>query len=177
MPTGRGAIRGPAGLLFLSLLFAFVLVGCDLTVEDPQRADDNSQRNATSVAELPAYDASVSAIDFDPPLSRDVLLNPAQGVKLLAAIENKGTLPLASLTVDARVITQKGEEVAHDRTLIDKLSPGETKLVEFRGMAPSATLTSVPRSPSYRVRVSVSGAPLDANGADDVREVIVRVAQ
>jgi hypothetical protein len=163
-----------AALLLILFASALIAIGCELIVEDPARARGDAQRNAmsTAVADLPEYDVSVSAIDFDPPLKQQTMLSTHKTVKLLAAIENKGTMPLNQLSVEARVASQKGDFSAQDRVQIDRLSPGETKVVEFAGVAPVQML---PKSPSYRIRVSVDSQQSSGNLRSNYREVIVRV--
>ncbi len=176
MPLRRDATRGPAVLVFLLLVLAFTLSGCELTIESPRKAPNDAQRAAlsTGIAQLPDYDVAVSAIDFDPPLNRETVLNSQRPIKLLAAVENKGTMPATGLTVEARITSQKGEFTAQDRAQIERLSPGETRLVEFVGVAP-VPVNTLPRSPSYQIRVTVSGKQLDGNTSNNTREVIVRV--
>ncbi len=174
MPGLRDAARGPA---VLTLLFVLILVtaGCDLVVEDPSGArNDDIQRSAmsTAVADLPDYDVEVTGIDFDPPLKRETLLSTQTGVKLLAAVENKGTMPLTRLVVVARVTSQKGDFSVHDQVPVARLSPGETKVVEFASVAPVDT---VPRSPSYQVTVTVSSQSQNVSLQSASRSVIVRV--
>jgi len=55
---------------------------------------------------------------------------------------------------------------------IDRLSPGETKVVEFAGVAPVQML---PKSPSYRILVTVDGQQPGTHLRSNYREVIVRV--
>jgi hypothetical protein len=173
MPIGKGAARGPVALVFL-LALALVAAGCQLIAEEPNGTSDDSQRSAmsTAVADLPDYDVAVSAIDFDPPLKKETLVSGETGVKLLAAVENKGTMPLTQLIVEARVTSQKGDFSVHDQVPIDKLSPGETRVVTFTGVAPVQT---IPRSPSYQVSVTVRSRQPDVNIRTAGRDVIVRV--
>ncbi len=176
MPTSRGATHGLAGLLFLSLVLAVFLTACELSVEEPQGARDEAQRSALSVgvASLPAYDVAVSATDFDPPLRRETLSSSTRSVKLMAAIENRGTMPLTRVVVEARISSHKGDFSAQDWAQIDKLSPGETRVVEFAGVEP---VTTIPRSPSYQILVSARSQQPDANPQNNNRELIVRVAE
>ncbi len=175
MSSGRGVARRSA---VLAPLLALVLLaaGCELVVDEPRAARDDAQRNAmsTAVADLPEYDVAVSAIDFDPPLRRGTLLSTHETVKLLAAVENKGTMPLSHLVVEARVISQKGDFSAQDRVQIDRLSPGETRVVEFQGVAP---VQMVPQSPSYRISVTVNGQPSNPRLRSNSRDVVVRVVE
>ncbi len=173
MPSNRGAARVVVLLLALSAL-ALILPGCELVVEDSGGARGYAQRNAmsTAVADLPEYDVEVSAIDFDPPLKQQTILTNQKTLKLLAAVENRGTMPLRQLLVEARLSSQKGEFSAQDRVQVDRLSPGETKVVEFSGVAPAQML---PKSPSYRIRVTVESQQSGSNLKPASREVIVRV--
>ena len=174
MPTAREAMRG---LIILATLLAMSLIlsSCDLVVEEPKvsTSKDYQQLASTSATELPLYDVMVSAIDFDPPLKQEALLGFNKPIKLLAAIENKGTMTLTELTIEASVSSQKGDFNARDRVPLAKLAPGETRVVEFGGMVPT---TPIPKSPSYRIRVTVDGRQLGPNVHGNVREVIVRVA-
>jgi hypothetical protein len=173
MPSNRGATRVAILLLALSA-FALLVSGCELIVEESNGARGGAQRNAmsTAVADLPDYDVAVSAIDFDPPLKQQSIPTNQKTLKLLAAIENKGTMPLSQLVVEARLSSQKGEFSAQDKVQVDRLSPGETKVVEFAGVAPAQML---PKSPSYRIRVTVDSQQSGTNLRSNSREVIVRV--
>lgn len=173
MPAARGAIQRLAALVTLSAI-SLILVGCDLIVEEQQKPSSNSVTRpvSTSATELPLYDVTVSAIDFDPPLKRDALSGVHKSIKLLAAVENKGTMSLTNLTVEARITSQKGDFSANDRVPLAKIAPGETRVVEFAGMLPT---TNLPRSPSYLIRVTVDGSQLGTNVRGNVKEVIVRV--
>jgi hypothetical protein len=175
MPIPRDAVRSPA-VLFTLVAFAFaaLLTGCRVSIEEPQSAGTNVQRTTapTVAAPLPRYDVAISAIDFGPPLKRESLLNPQQPVKLVAAVENKGTMQLSRLVVEARVTNQKGDFTAQDQVEVDKLSPGETRIVEFGG---PVTLTTLPKSSSFRIRVAVDSAQMDPAAPKPSRELIVRV--
>lgn len=81
-------------------------------------------------------------------------------------------MPLSQLVVEARLSSQKGEFSAQDKVQVDRLSPGETKVVEFAGVAPAQML---PKSPSYRIRVTVDSQQSGTNLRSNSREVIVRV--
>lgn len=176
MPTKRYAARGPAVLPFLFVFaFAFILTGCEVSVEEPQPAATDGQRVAmsTSAAPLPLYDVSISAIDFDPPLRRDSLINSQQPEKLVAAVENKGSVLLRNLTVEAHVTNQTGDFSARDQVQVDKLAPGETKVVQFGGVGP---VTSFPMSPSYRIKVLVDCPQLDPSLPKPSRDLVVKVS-
>lgn len=173
MPTAREATRGIAVLATL-LAISLLMGGCELVVEEPQVSSSGKMRPpvSTLATELPLYDVAVSAIDFDPPLKQETLAGFNKSVKLLAAVENKGTMPLTNLSVEARITSQRGEFSANDRVRLEKVAPGETRVVEFGGMVPTTTL---PRSPSYKIRVTVDSPQLGPNVRSNVREVIVRV--
>ena len=173
MPSRADVMRRLAMVAALSALI-LMLSSCELVVEDQQADQTNRQQTSLSqsVAALPKYDVAVSGIDFDPPLRRERPLDPQKPVKLLAAIESKGTMPLSRLVVEARITSESGDFSAQDRMVLEKLAPGETKVVEFDGMAPA---TMLPKSPSYRIRVSVSSLESDANPVNNSREVVIRV--
>jgi hypothetical protein len=87
-------------------------------------------------------------------------------------VENKGSAPASQVRVEARVTTDEGAWTLADAQQIERLAPGETRLVRF-----SAVSTALlGRSPgAYLVRVRV--VPLDHETALDnnSREVQVRV--
>jgi hypothetical protein len=174
MPT-RLAVRGRGVLASLIVLAGVLLAsGCGVIIEDTKPVADSGRRAALSVSttELPPYAIAISALDFDPPLSPEALLDSRRPVKLVAAVENKGTMPLSWLTVEARIVNQKGDFSEQDHARIEKLSPGETRVVEFERVAP---LPNIPRSPSYRIRVSVDGPDLNSSPKPS-RELVVRVS-
>lgn len=176
MPTRWYAARGPVVLsVFVAFALVFLQTGCEIKVEGPQGASKDGEQVAmsTSTTPLPQYSVSISAIDFDPPLKSDNLLKSQQPVTLVAAVENKGTAQLTQLTVVAQVSSQRGEYSARDQVQVDKLSPGETKVVKFKGVAPLAEL---PKSPSYRISVSVDSPQLDPAVPRPSRVLTVKVA-
>src|SRR5665647_583094 len=141
MPVRWDAARGPAVLLLL-LSLASLVTACEVSVVEPQATSQATQQVAlsTGMRALPAYDVAVSAVDFDPLLRRESLASSAGQVKLLAAVENRGTMPLTRIMVEARLTSPKGEFTAQDRAQITRLSPGEVNVVEFEGMQPSSSL-------------------------------------
>lgn len=175
MPT-RDAIRGQALLALLAVLsVALLTMACDVMIEDrPDDAIHPGQRTSplALTRQLPRYEVAISAIDFDPPLSRQNLQDDSRPVKLVAAVENKGTMQLSKLTVVARIENQKGDFSEQDQIIIDKLTPGEARVVEFDGVAP---LPDLPRSPSYRIRVTVDGPQLESWRPKPTRELLVRI--
>ncbi|MGI5837871.1 MAG: hypothetical protein ACOX87_15455 [Chloroflexota bacterium] len=173
MPATRGTMSFMFAV-FALVVISLLLAGCELVVVEQQKVavNDSKQTAAAKATELPLYDVSVSAIDFDPPLTREALSGFRKSIKLLAAVENKGTMALNNLTVEARIVSQKGDFSADDRVPVGKIAPGETRVVEFVGMVPT---TSIPKSPSYSIRVKVDGPQLGDNVRGNVREVIVRV--
>ncbi len=171
-----GAMRGPAVLTFLSVLALVVFsAGCRVTVEEPHGTSDNGQRTAmsASAAPLPQYDVAISAVDFDPPLKPELLLSPNRPVKLVAAVENKGAMQLSKLVVEASVDSQEGEFSLQDRVSLEKLAPGETRVVQFNKVS---TLTAIPRSSSFKVKVSVASPQLDQALPKPSRELLIRVS-
>ncbi len=173
MPVRSDPVRGlVASMLLLALVLS--LTGCELIVEESPGARETAQHTSLTqaVTALPDYDVAVSAVDFDPPLRRETLVDAQKPVKLLAAIESKGTMALTQLVVEARITSQNGDFSAQDRLLLERLAPGETKVVEFEGMAPA---TMLPRSPFYRIKVSVEGRQADAHPQNNSREVTIRV--
>lgn len=156
------------------LVTALSLSACRVSVEEPLVSSAPTELTvlSNSVTSLPDYDAAVAAIDFDPPLQRDAVYDPRRPTKLLAAVENRGTMPLLRLVVEASITSQKGDFSAQDSVYLERLAPGETRVVEFDGVAPATTL---PRSPSFRIRVVVNGFQRDANPQNNSREVLVRV--
>ncbi len=177
MPVIRYAARGPAAVSLLFILFALIFLptGCRVSVEEAQGTAKDGQQVAmsTSAAPLPLYAVSISAIDFDPPLKQNTLIDSQQPVKLVAAIENKGSAQLRQLVVEARVTSQHADYSADEQVRVDRLSPGETKVVEFKGVGP---LTELPKSPSYRVSVSVDSPQLDPAMPKPSRVLTVKVA-
>jgi hypothetical protein len=172
----RDAIRFQTILIFLAALsMALLSAACDVVVEDrPDGASFPGQRSYPLALnrQLPQYEVAISAVDFDPPLSRETLQDAGNPVKLVAAVENKGTKQLSGLTVVARIENQKGDFSEQDQVGIDKLIPGELRVVEFDGIAP---LPDLPRSPSYRIRITVDGPQLDSWRPKPTRELLVRV--
>ncbi len=176
MPATWYAARGPVVLtVFAVLALVLIQTGCEVSVEEPHGASKSGEQVAmsTSTSPLPKYAVSISAIDFDPPLKSDTLLKSQQPESLVAAVENKGTAQLRQLVVEAQVSSQRGEYSARNEVQVDKLSPGETKVVRFTGVGPLAEL---PKSPSYRISVSVTGAQLDPSLPKFSRVLTVRVA-
>jgi hypothetical protein len=164
-------------------LFAGALVillsstACSVVVEEVKQSPPvvEAQRTAMvqGVSTLPEFDAAVSAIDFDPPIRSDTTLRSQRSVKLLAAVENNGTMPLYDLKVEAYLSSQGNGSAIQDSVTVEKLAPGETRVVEFHRMGSISTL---PKSSFYRIGVTVSGRQPDANSQNNTHEVVVRVS-
>lgn len=171
MPVHWDVARGPAVLLLL-LALASLVTACEVSVVEPQATSQATQQVAlsTGVRALAAYDVAVSAVDFDPPLRREALVSSTERVTLLAAVENRGSMPLTKITVEARLTSPKGEFTAQDRAEIARLSPGEVHVVEFAGMQP---YRSLPSASSYKISVRADAQQADSQTANNVREVIV----
>jgi hypothetical protein len=174
-PTARfRALR--LALLAGALVVLTSMTACKVTVEEvkPRTPVVEVQRTAMAqaVSALPDFDAAVSAVDFDPPIRSDTILRSQRPVKLLAAVENSGTMPLYDLRVEAFISSQGNGSLLHDWVTVEKLAPGETRVVEFQQMASLATL---PKSSFYRIGVTVGGRQPDANPKNNIHEVIVRV--
>jgi hypothetical protein len=172
----RGFRARDLALLVGTLLILFASSACTVTVEEAKPSPTAvAQRSSMSsgISALPEIDAAISAIDFDPPLRSDTLLRSQRPVKLLAAVENSGTTALYDLTVEAFLASEGSGVTIQDRVRVEKLAPGETRVVEFQQMASISTL---PKSSSYRIWVTVGGRQPDANLRNNLREVIVRVS-
>ena len=172
---GRDAVRGPAALVLLTALAFLVLsAGCSVIVDEANKAADVGVRSTASAAAapLPQYDVAISAVDLDPPLRQGAVLSPNQPFKLVAAVENRGSMPLSALQVQARFSSQQGDFSVQDQISLDRLSPGETRVVEFRRVG---TVSSLPRSPSYSIIVSIDAPQMDSSRPKPTRELTVRV--
>lgn len=171
MPGGRAPASPVSLLLLFGLVVALLSTGCKLTIEE-QDSEPSIPREvvAGSSSGMPEYEVAISAIDFDPPLQRAMLIT-TQKMKLLAAVENRGTKRLSQLLVEARVSSRGGEYSAQDRTQLWSLAPGETRIAEFVGVAPGTVMTG---SRSYQITVTVES---QEPGVKASRELLVRVAE
>jgi hypothetical protein len=167
--------------LHLTLLAGTLVVllssaACQVSLEEVNQSPPvEVQRTAMaqSVSSLPEFDAAVSAIDFDPPIRSDTILRSQRPVRLLAAVENNGTMPLYDLRVEAFLSSQGNGSTIKDWVKVERLAPGETRVVEFQRMASVSTL---PKSSFYRIGVTVSGRQPDADPTNNTHEMIVRVS-
>lgn len=172
---GRYAMRGPAALsLLLAVAFLVFSAGCSVVLDEASQAADGGPRSPISVsaAPLPQYDVAISAIDLDPPLRQSTMLNPDQSLRLVAAVENRGSMPLNMVQVQARLSSQQGDFSIQDQVSLDRLSPGETRVVEFRKVG---VVFNLPKSSYYRITVSVASPQIEPSRPMPTRELTVRV--
>jgi hypothetical protein len=141
------------GLVFVVLTLATIaLSGCiriqivDRMPVVPQPTTDTSKR------EIAEHDLAVLAVDFDPPLEYDKIVERkarGEGITMLVAVENTGIRTEENINVQIR-LSKDDEETAFLEQLgtISAISPGEIKIIHFKD-------TDIPFSFEYHLDVHV----------------------
>jgi hypothetical protein len=116
--------------------------------------------------DIDAHNLAVLAVDFDPPLEYDEILasrNRGEGITLLVAVENTGSVTERDATVEAELSRGGGSTlILHKQGSVDVISPGEIKLVRFKD-------TEIPFSYEYQLKVRVLPVEGETRLADNVK--------
>ena len=163
-----GTRAGTHTLMALLLSLALSLAACvRITVEPEAAARGTPVETPASQQEGP--DLAVIAIDFDPPLRPDGLVAAGQ-TTLLGVVENRGRVAAEQVQVEARLLGGESSELLLAiATTVDRIVPGETRLVRFSGVP------SLPLRSAYLLRINIPTVPDELSISNNQRTFSLRV--
>ena len=134
------------------VLIAAGLSGC-IQIQIVDRTPASTEGTPFAQEQRPGeHNLAVLAVDFDPPLVYEEIMarrDRGEGITLLVAVENTGTVAEDDVVVEVELSKDKGKTLfLHKQALIDAVVPGEIKLVHFKD-------TEIPFSYEYQLRVRV----------------------
>jgi hypothetical protein len=146
----------------LALLAAIIissLTGCiQIEVVDHQEEDN---------AETPTpdeHDLAILAVDFEPQLDYEQIVNNPDGITLLIAVENTGMSTETDVLIEAQLCCDEARTIIAERSAeIASIAPGETQVVRF---------AQIPRPPyrqAYQLSVQAVAVPGETNLANNSR--------
>jgi CARDB len=170
--------HGATALLsvILALVSLLAMAGCGVDVKDqtPPQPPPTPTRSYGPAPEPPntaeTHDLAVTAVDFDPALSPQVLVQ-GQPVTLLVAVENKGNRKEEQFVVQAQLLSPDGQQVLMSaQKTVSLLSPGDLTVVKF----PGAT-ANLPRLGAYLLNVQVRPVARESNTTNNKRSLEIQV--
>ena len=149
-------------LTLMASLIALSLTGCfQIEVVDHQEQTDTTTPSQITPDE---HDLAILAVDFEPQLDYEQIVNNPDSITLLIAVENTGFSTEAGVAIEARLSCDEGRTTIVERSAeIASIAPGETQVVRF---------TQIPRPPyrpAYQLLVQAVAVPGETNLADNLR--------
>ncbi len=154
------------GLVVLAL---FSLTGC---VE--VQVIDTTPDALTSPLPAPngKHNLAVLAVDFDPPLSYQQLTVYRQGVELLVAIENSGSVTERDVAVRAWLSSPEDPDfVLSQEAALKEIAPGEVQIVRF------SRLTEIPYHQTFRLEVAVDALDGESDYGDNQKAFDIQISR
>jgi hypothetical protein len=142
-------------ILIVGLLFTS-LTGCfNIEVVDHQKETDATETSPLTPDE---HDLAILAVDFEPQLDYEQIVNNPDGIMLLIAIENTGISTETDVLVEVQLSCDEGRTLIVEQSAeIVSIAPGETQVVRF---------TQIPRPPyrpTYQLSVQAMAVPGETN--------------
>jgi hypothetical protein len=149
-------------LTLMASLIALSLTGCfQIEVVDYQEETDTTTPSQITPDE---HDLAILAVDFEPQLDYEQIVNNLDNITLLIAVENTGISTETDVAIEARLSCDEGRTTIVERGAeIASIAPGETQVVRF---------TQIPRPPYrpvYQLSVQAVAVPGETNLADNLR--------
>lgn len=147
-----------AGIVVLSL------TGC-IRVEVVDHQGEADAETPTPAQIVPdEHDLAILAVDFEPQLDYEQIVNNPDGITLLVAVENTGISTETDVQIETRLFCDEGRTIIAERSAeIASIAPGETQVVRF---------TQIPRPsyrPAYQLSVQAVAVPGETNLANNSR--------
>jgi len=151
-------------LALMASVVTLVLTGCiRVEVVDHQ---EKVEVETTSRSQITPdeHDLAVLAIDFEPQLDYEQIVNNPDGITLLIAIENTGLSTETDVSIEAQLSADEGRTTIVERSAqIASIAPGETQVVRF------VQIPRPPYRPTYQLSVQVLAVAGETNLADNLR--------
>jgi hypothetical protein len=146
---------------------AAMWIGGCATIQIIDRTPSNVQPTPSPQAQdTDEHNLAVLAVDFDPPLEYEEILaarNRGEGITLLVAVENTGTVTERDVWVEAELSRGEGGElILQQQGKVEAIAPGEIRLVRFKD-------TDIPFSYRYQLKVRVLPVEGETRLADNLK--------
>ena len=151
-------------LALIASVVILSLIGCTrIEVVDRQEGTDTETPTPSQVTP-DEHDLAILAVDFEPQLDYEQIVNNLDNITLLIAVENTGISTETDVAIEARLSCDEGRTTIVERDAeIASIAPGETQVVRF---------TQIPRPPyrpAYQLSVRAIAVPGETNLADNLR--------
>jgi hypothetical protein len=143
--------------LIVGLLLAS-LTGCfDIEVVDHQKEPD-ATKTPPSPLTPDEHDLAILAVDFEPQLDYEQIVNNPDGITLLIAVENTGISTETDVLVEVQLSCDEGRTLIVEQSAeIVSIAPGETQVVRF------TQIPQPPYRPTYQLSVQAMAVPGEIN--------------
>jgi len=135
----------------LMVLSVVGLSGC-IQIQVIDRTPVPEPVKETSKQQVQEHDLAVLAIDFDPPLDYDKIIErkkSGEGITLLVAVENAGMVTENNVTVQIKLSKDQDKTSFVEQSgSISSIAPGEIKIIRFKD-------NDIPLSYEYHLQVNV----------------------
>lgn len=151
-------------LALLAAIIILSLTGCiQIEVVDHQK-EDNAGTPTLSEITPDEHDLAILAVDFEPQLDYEQIVNNPDGITLLIAIENTGMSTETDVLIETQLSCDETRTIIAERSAeIASIAPGETQVVRF---------AQIPRPPyrrAYQLSVQAVAVPGETNLANNSR--------
>ncbi len=151
-------------LTFIAGFVVLSLAGCIRVEVVDHREESDAETFTPSQITPDKHDLAILAVDFEPELDYQQIVNNPDGVTLLIAVENTGISTETDVVIEAQLSCDVGKTVIAERSAeIASIAPGETKVVRF---------TQIPRPPyrpTYQLSVQIVAVSGETNLANNMR--------
>jgi len=151
-------------LALLAVVLVLSLTSCiRIEVVDHQEETDVDTPTPSQLSP-DEHDLAILAVDFEPQLDYEQIVNDLDGITLLIAIENTGISTETDVLVEAQLSCDEGRTLIVERSAeIASIAPGETQVVRF------TQIPQPPYRPTYQLFVQVVAVPGESNLANNLR--------
>jgi len=142
-------------LALLAVIVISSLTGC-IQVEVVDHQEESGVETPTPSQIAPdEHDLAILAVDFEPQLDYEQIVNNPDGINLLIAVENTGMSTETDVLIEAQLSCDEGRTIIAERSVeIASIAPGETQVVRF---------TQIPQPP-YRLAYQLSVQAVAVSG-------------
>lgn len=140
------------------------LTGC-IRVEVVDHQEETDAETPTPSQITPdEHDLAILAVDFEPQLNYDQIVNNPDSTTLLIAIENTGLSTETDVLIEAQLSADEGRTIIVERSAeIASIAPGETQVVRF------SQIPRPPYRPTYQLSVRAVPVSGETNLANNLR--------
>jgi len=149
-------------LTLIASLIVLSVTGCSqVEVVDRQEEIDITPPSQMIPEE---HDLAILAVDFEPQLDYEQIVNNLDNITLLIAVENTGISTETDVLIEARLSCDEGRTVIVERSAeIASITAGETQVVRF------TQIPQPPYRPAYQLLVQAVAVPGETNLINNAR--------